>query len=109
MCIRDRSTVATPIFRRRLDEKFARGAENQALLVESITGVQTVKAGALEPQLARRWDRQLAAYVVGTGDTTTEAAGAGTDTVMAGITWTLATNLENLTLTGSSAINATGN
>jgi len=103
------SLLVVPVLRRRLDEKFARGAENQALLVESITGVQTVKAGALEPQLARRWDRQLAAYVVGTGDTTTEAAGAGTDTVMAGITWTLATNLENLTLTGSSAINATGN
>jgi subfamily B ATP-binding cassette protein HlyB/CyaB len=57
------SLLVVPVLRRRLDEKFARGAENQALLVESITGVQTVKAGALEPQLARRWDRQLAAYV----------------------------------------------
>jgi len=57
------SLAVVPVLRRRLDEKFARGAENQALLVESITGVQTVKAGALEPQLARRWDQQLAAYV----------------------------------------------
>jgi subfamily B ATP-binding cassette protein HlyB/CyaB len=57
------SLLVVPVLRRRLDEKFARGAENQALLVESITGVQTVKAGALEPQLARRWDQQLAAYV----------------------------------------------
>jgi len=57
------SLFVTPIFRRRLDEKFARGAENQALLVESITGVQTVKASALEPAFARRWDEQLAAYV----------------------------------------------
>lgn len=57
------SLLVVPVLRRRLDEKFARGAENQALLVESITGVQTVKAGALEPQLARRWDQQLAGYV----------------------------------------------
>ncbi len=48
------SLLVVPVLRRRLDEKFARGAENQALLVESITGVQTAKAGALEPQLARR-------------------------------------------------------
>ncbi len=48
-------------------------------------------------------------YVVGTGDTVTEAAGAGTDTVMSGVTWTLGSNLENLTLTGTSAINGTGN
>lgn len=57
------SLAVVPVLRRRLDEKFARGAENQALLVEAVTGVQTVKAGALEPQLARRWDTQLAAYV----------------------------------------------
>lgn len=57
------SLLVVPVLRRRLDEKFARGAENQALLVETVTGIQTVKAGALEPQLARRWDNQLAAYV----------------------------------------------
>ncbi|MBK7003295.1 MAG: calcium-binding protein [Rhodoferax sp.] len=48
-------------------------------------------------------------HVDNTGDITTEAASAGTDTVVSSITWTLAANLENLTLTGSSAINATGN
>jgi subfamily B ATP-binding cassette protein HlyB/CyaB len=57
------SAVATPLFRRRLDEKFRRGAENQAFLVESITGVQTLKALALEPQMNRRWEEQLAGYV----------------------------------------------
>ncbi len=57
------SLAVVPLLRRRLDEKFARGAANQALLVEAITGIQTVKASALEPQLARRWDEQLAAYV----------------------------------------------
>ncbi len=52
-----------PVLRGRLNEKFARGAENQAMLVETITGIQTVKANALEPAMARRWDNQLAGYV----------------------------------------------
>jgi ATP-binding cassette, subfamily B, bacterial HlyB/CyaB len=55
--------AAMPVFRRRLDEKFARGADNQAFLVESVTNIQTLKAGATEPQAVRRWDEQLAAYV----------------------------------------------
>jgi subfamily B ATP-binding cassette protein HlyB/CyaB len=57
------SAVATPLFRRRLDEKFKRGAENQAFLVESVTGIETLKAMAVEPQMERRWEEQLAGYV----------------------------------------------
>jgi subfamily B ATP-binding cassette protein HlyB/CyaB len=57
------SVATTPAFRRRLDEKFRRGAENQAFLVESVTGVETIKAMAVEPQMQRRWEEQLAAYV----------------------------------------------
>ena len=43
------------------------------------------------------------------GDTTVEAASGGTDTVEASISWTLANEVERLTLTGSAAINGTGN
>lgn len=57
------SIYITPILRNRLNEKFSRGAENQAFLVESITGIQTLKALAVEPQMQRRWEEQLAAYV----------------------------------------------
>jgi subfamily B ATP-binding cassette protein HlyB/CyaB len=57
------SVGATPLFRARLNEKFRRGAENQAFLVESVTGVETLKAMALEPQMQRRWEEQLAGYV----------------------------------------------
>jgi subfamily B ATP-binding cassette protein HlyB/CyaB len=57
------SAAATPLFRARLDEKFKRGAENQAFLVESVTGVETLKAMAVEPQMQRRWEEQLAGYV----------------------------------------------
>ncbi len=57
------SVVITPILRRRLEEKFQRGAVNQAFLVESISGVETLKAMAVEPQMQRRWEDQLAGYV----------------------------------------------
>ena len=57
------SLAVVPILRRRLDVKFARGAENQAMLVETVTAIQTVKASALEPAFAKRWDNQLASYV----------------------------------------------
>lgn len=57
------STVVIPILRGRLQEKFNRGAENQAFLVETISGIDTVKAMAVEPQWTRKWDQQLAAYV----------------------------------------------
>jgi len=57
------SASVTPLFRRRLDEKFKRGAENQAFLVESVTGIETLKAMAVEPQMQRRWEEQLAGYV----------------------------------------------
>jgi subfamily B ATP-binding cassette protein HlyB/CyaB len=57
------SLLITPILRVRLAEKFNRGAENQSFLVETISGIGTVKSMAVEPQLTRRWDNQLAAYV----------------------------------------------
>ena len=44
-----------------------------------------------------------------TGLTITESANAGADTVISTVTYTLGTNLENLTLAGTTAINGTGN
>ncbi|NCS48610.1 MAG: hypothetical protein GPJ29_11585 [Microcystis aeruginosa BK11-02] len=44
-----------------------------------------------------------------TSDTITENANEGTDTVQSSVTYTLGNNLENLTLTGTTAINGTGN
>src|SRR4030095_9856646 len=44
-----------------------------------------------------------------TGDSVTENANEGTDTVQSTITYTLGANLENLTLTGTTVVNGTGN
>ena len=57
------SAVFTPILRSRLNEKFNRGAENQAFLVETINGVDTLKAMAVETRWIQKWEKQLAAYV----------------------------------------------
>lgn len=43
------------------------------------------------------------------GDIVIENGGEGTDAVLASITYTLANNVENLTLTGSGSLNGTGN
>ena len=57
------SISVTPMFRHLLDQKFQKGAENQSFLVETVTGIETLKALAVEPQTQRRWEEQLAAYV----------------------------------------------
>ena len=57
------SVFITPILRNRLDQKFKHGAVNQAFLTEAVTGVETVKAQAVEPQMQRRWEDQLSSYV----------------------------------------------
>ena len=54
---------ATPNFRKRLDEKFNMGAEQNAFLVESVTGVETVKSLALEGAMQKRWEDKLADYI----------------------------------------------
>ena len=57
------SLVITPVLRARLNESFTRGAENQAFLVETVNGIDTLKSMAVEPQITRKWDNQLAGYV----------------------------------------------
>ncbi len=57
------SVAITPTLRARLNEKFNRGSKNQAFLVESISGIDTVKSMAVEPRWIQNWEKQLAAYV----------------------------------------------
>ena len=71
------SVVFTPMIRGRLNEKFNRSAENQSFLVETISGVDTVKAMAVEPRWTHKWDQQLAAYVTSGLSVTNVATIAG--------------------------------
>jgi subfamily B ATP-binding cassette protein HlyB/CyaB len=56
------SVAISPILRDKLEEKFRRGAENQSFLVESVTGIGTLKAMAVEPQMRDRWEKLFSAY-----------------------------------------------
>lgn len=53
----------TPQLRKRLEAKFQMGAQSNAYLVESVTGVQTVKSLALEGSMQKKWEDYLAKYV----------------------------------------------
>ncbi|HHG8773257.1 TPA: type I secretion system permease/ATPase [Raoultella planticola] len=57
------SAVITPSLRRRLNDQFRQGAQNQAFLVESITAIEPLKAMAVEHHMVRRWDTRIAAFV----------------------------------------------
>jgi subfamily B ATP-binding cassette protein HlyB/CyaB len=56
------SIVISPRLRELLNEKFRRGAENQSFLVESVTGIGTLKAMAVEPQMRDRWEKLFSGY-----------------------------------------------
>lgn len=57
------SALITPLLRKRLEDKFALGAENQAFLVETVSSMETLKSHAVEPQWQGAWERRLASYV----------------------------------------------
>jgi subfamily B ATP-binding cassette protein HlyB/CyaB len=52
-----------PMLRELTKEKFNRGAATQQFLVETVVGIQTVKAAAVEPLMRAQWEEKLAAYV----------------------------------------------
>jgi subfamily B ATP-binding cassette protein HlyB/CyaB len=53
----------TPELRRRLEYKFQMAAQSNSYLVESITGIQTVKSLALEGSMQKKWEENLGKYV----------------------------------------------
>jgi ATP-binding cassette, subfamily B, bacterial HlyB/CyaB len=52
-----------PPLKEKIEEKFNRAALSQQFLVESVVGVQTIKASAIEPVMRQQWEERLAAYV----------------------------------------------
>jgi subfamily B ATP-binding cassette protein HlyB/CyaB len=87
------SLVAAPLLRAQVEEKFRLGAENQSFLVESLAGMHTLKAMALEPPMQRRWEEQLAGYVSAayratlTANWSAQAANLVSRLVSAGLLW----------------------
>ena len=57
------SWVITPLMRKKLDDKFSLGAENQTFLVETVTSMETLKSHAVEGAWQRDWERRLCDYV----------------------------------------------
>lgn len=60
--------IATPVYQKRLEALWASGAESNSLLVETLTGIHTIKSLAVEPQFNHRWEQLLARYVKTTFD-----------------------------------------
>lgn len=57
------SYVVSPILRKKLEDKFALGAENQSFLVETVGAMETLKGQAIEQSWQRNWEKRLARYV----------------------------------------------
>ena len=57
------SLAVTPTLRARLNQQFLLGARNQAFVTEYVSGIETVKSLAMEPQLRQRFGDYLAAYL----------------------------------------------
>lgn len=55
--------IATPILRTWLNETFNRSADSQSFLVETITGIHSVKAHTAEPAARDRWEGLFARFV----------------------------------------------
>ena len=58
------SFFTTPLIKTRLDEKFQKGAQAQSFLVESITGIQTIKSLAIEGKMVKEWENNLGNYIL---------------------------------------------
>lgn len=55
--------TVTPELRSRLNNKFQMGAQSNSYLVESVTGIQTVKSLSIEGSMQKKWEQYLGQYV----------------------------------------------
>ncbi|MBE7704897.1 MAG: type I secretion system permease/ATPase [Cyanobacteria bacterium SIG29] len=55
--------MITPELRVRLEDKFQMGAQSNSYLVESITGIQTVKSLGVEGSMFKKWEEKLGKYI----------------------------------------------
>jgi subfamily B ATP-binding cassette protein HlyB/CyaB len=62
------AAAVRPVLRERINDKFNRSAESNQFLVESVVGVHTIKASAIEPLMQVQWEEKLASYVTSAFD-----------------------------------------
>ena len=55
--------IATPVLRNWLNQTFNRSADSQSFLVETVTGIHSVKAHAAEPVARDRWEGLFARFI----------------------------------------------
>ncbi len=55
--------IVAPIFKRMINERFLIASENRSFLIETITGINTVKATSVENNFIRRYEEMLARLV----------------------------------------------
>lgn len=57
------SFAITPFLRDKLEDKYTSNARNQSFLVETISGIETIKAVAAEPRMQQKWEDKLTVHV----------------------------------------------
>lgn len=57
------SLLITPFLRDKMENRYAVGSSNQSFLVETISGIETIKAAAAEPRIGEKWANRLAEQV----------------------------------------------
>ncbi len=55
--------IVAPIFKRLINDQFLIGSENRSFLIETITGIHTVKSSSVENNFIRRYEEILARFV----------------------------------------------
>lgn len=57
------SFVLSPILRDRLEDRYTTNAENHSFLVETLSGMATIKATAAEARIQEKWEEKLTHHV----------------------------------------------
>ena len=57
------NVVVAPIYKRYINDRFLIGSENRSFLIETITGIRTIKGTSIEGNFIRRYEDMLARYV----------------------------------------------
>ncbi len=57
------SFLLTPLLRNKMEDRYAAGSGKQSFLVETLGGMETIKANAAEPKVQEEWEKRLSEHV----------------------------------------------